>query len=67
MVDRVFLEDRLLHLKGRRKAVVESLVDYGKSMPNPHSIYKVTEMLPSIEAAIKKIETDRENYGICEG
>ena len=67
MIDLVFLESRLLHLKSRRKAVVESLVEYGKSMPKAHSIYKVTKMLPSIEAAIKKIETNRETYGICEG
>ena len=46
--------------------MLESLVEYGTSMPKSHSIYKTTEMLPSIEAAIKKIETNRESYGICE-
>ena len=66
MPDYVFLESRLLHLKNKRNAVIKSLTNYGTAMPKKHLIYKMQELLPSIEDAIKKIETDHEIYGICE-
>lgn len=61
-----FLENRLAHLRNRLKAVKKSLGDYGASMPQKHSLYKIRDLLPAIEKAIVKIEGSPELYGICE-
>lgn len=61
-----FLEKRLTHLRNKLRAVKKSLEDYGSSMPQKHSLYKIKEMLPAIEKAIAKIEENPHFYGICE-
>lgn len=61
-----FLESSLIHLRNKREAVKKSLEDYGSSMPQKHSTYKIKTLLPAIENAIKKIEENPELYGICE-
>ena len=65
MLTQQFLDERILHLYNRKKAIEDSLRNYGSSMPEEHRDYKSDILLPSIEEAIHKIVTGDQSYGIC--